>query len=70
MRYAVASVVLAVMFVGSVLLNLYVSGRVIESSQHHWCSVLTLLTSHPVSPRSGQYVFYLQLKALESRFGC
>lgn len=78
MRYAVASVLLAVMFVGSTLLNLYVSSRVTQAAQHQWCSVLVLLTARPVTPpantrdktRESQYVFYLQLRALEGHFHC
>jgi hypothetical protein len=66
------------MFVGSVVLNLWMAGRVIEQSQHQWCSVLTLLTARPVSPppssadkvRENQYRFYVNLTALEARFGC
>lgn len=67
------------MFIGSVVLNLFVAQHVVMASQQQWCTVLELLTAKPVAQpvdpqkdkaRQAQYIFYLKLKTLESGFHC
>lgn len=79
MRYAIASVVIALMLVGSIFLNYTLAEKAVNASQHNWCDALELLTSKPVpqpsNPRANQsretaFVFYENLKTLEIRFHC
>ena len=70
-RYVIASTVLAVMLVGSVVLNLFIAQHVVNASQAQWCGVLELLTAKaPPASNRGQTVFYEKLRTLELRFHC
>lgn len=78
-RYIVASLILGLMFVGSVVLNLYMTERIVTASQGQWCTVLQLLTSKPVKrpadpqknpAKENAYVFYVNLITLETHFHC
>lgn len=79
MRYIIASAVLGVMFIGSVVLNLFLAQHVVDASNAQWCSVLELITAKPVKPpadpkthqaQQGQYIFYIKLRDLETHFKC
>lgn len=74
---AVAAIVglLAAAIIGAYALGLHA----IDTSQHHWCTTLALLTEKPVPQpadpaanpsREDAYLFYVHLKELERDFGC
>lgn len=59
--------------------NLVATYQAVSSSQHQWCSTLTLLTSRPVArpadpgsnpSRENAYIFYTNLVKLRHNFGC
>lgn len=78
-RTSLALAVVLVVVVGGVAVAVLVSLSAVRSSDHRWCTTLTLLTAEPVprpaSPtadpsRQRAYVFYIHLKDLEREFGC
>lgn len=71
-QLALASVFVALMFFGAIVLNVYLTNKAINASNHQWCSALDLLTQTP--PKHGSpeqaFTFYSNLKTLEIRFHC
>ena len=78
-KAALLVALLALLIIGGIAINYWMTLSVISHSQSQWCDTLDLLTSHaipkPVNPsenpsRVGQYELYEDFVALRNKFDC
>lgn len=79
MKVFAASAVIVAAFAGAIGGSYALGIHALDTSQHQWCSTLTLLTEHPVAKpadpqanpsRVNAYEFYTGLVTLRREFGC
>lgn len=78
-QITLASLIITFLLIIGFITNTYMSEKALYNADHNWCGALELLTEHPVHKpadaksnpsRQYTYEFYLELKTLETHFGC